>query len=234
MSESVRLDHEKPDCLSSLAHELKNPLTSIIGFLEMLREQKMTPERQLRCLSLCYEDAQRMRRMLDDIGLIDRFDHDLLHVRLGVHRFDDLLSRMVGSYAERFPERKFSLLFEAENVTAEYDEVLLSQVLDNLLSNAVKYTADGGIVVVKQAVRDQRLLISVADNGIGIAGEYIPYIFEKYYRVSNPDTCRVGGLGLGLANTRRILEEHGGSIWVKSKAGEGTEFFFSLPLQAQL
>ena len=234
MSETQRLDHEKTAFLSSLAHELQNPLTSIIGFLEMLKEQQMTEERRMRCLSLCYDDAQRMRKMLDDIGLIDKLDRDLLRLRPEVHRFDDLLTRMVGSYTERFPGCSFSLVFEAENVTAEYDEILLSQVMDNLLSNAVKYTDGSGAVTVRQAVKDRRLLISVADNGIGIAEECIPFVFDKYYRVDSPDTRRIGGLGLGLANTRRILEEHGGSIWVKSKEGEGTEFFFSLPLQAQL
>lgn len=234
MSETGRLEIEKQAFLASAAHELKNPLTCIIGFLEMLQETNMSSVRRQRCLSICYAESQRMLRMLEAISLSDKLDSACVPISLVPHVLDHLLRTAVEKYAELYSDRSFSLILKDKNVTAVYDEILLSQAIDNLLSNAVKYSGNGGIITVTQETKDQKALVSVADNGIGIADAHIPLIFDKYYRVGDTHSDHISGLGLGLANTRRILEEHGGSIWVESKLGKGTVFFFSLPLQAQL
>jgi signal transduction histidine kinase len=107
----------------------------------------------------------------------------------------------------------------------------IKQVFRNIADNAVKYSPDGGLIVIKGEVRASDVVVSVADQGIGISSEDVIPLFEKYFRVRSASTLHVAGTGLGLPIARAIVEAHGGRIWVESKAGEGTTILFSMPRQ---
>ncbi|MBQ7567622.1 hypothetical protein IJT17_02330, partial [bacterium] len=232
VTERVRVERMKTEFMSSVSHELKTPLTSIIGFQELLMERELSRDRQMRCLTICHDESKRLLHLIEDILMVARLENGSFHLHKSHNSLDDLLTKAVSNYAERYPSYTFSLVIGDENVALDYDEVLMNQVVDNLLSNAVKYTPAGGHVTVRQKLNDKHVVVSVTDDGIGIAREYIPFVFEKFYRVYNSLTRHTGGVGLGLANARHILEEHGGSIWLESQEGKGTTFFFSLPIQA--
>ena len=109
------------------------------------------------------------------------------------------------------------------------DETGISQVLENLIGNAIKYSPKGGDVTVTLSVRDREVKVAVRDQGIGIAPEHLGHIFERFYQVE-ATTGKKSGLGLGLSICKSIVDAHGGRIWVESRPGEGSSFFFTLPL----
>jgi signal transduction histidine kinase len=111
----------------------------------------------------------------------------------------------------------------------EADTRWIKQVFRNILDNAVKYSPNGGLIVIKGEVRENDVVVSVADQGIGISSEDLIPLFEKYFRGRSLSTLHISGTGLGLPIARSIIETHGGRIWVESKLGEGTTIFFSLP-----
>jgi two-component system phosphate regulon sensor histidine kinase PhoR len=113
----------------------------------------------------------------------------------------------------------------------EADQALLQQALQNLVDNAVKYTETGGEIKISVAVRENRMVFEVSDNGIGIAPVDQPRLFEKFYRVSQLGPQQARGTGLGLAIVKSIVERHGGKIWVKSQLGKGSSFYMAIPLR---
>lgn len=231
VTERERVERMKTEFMSSVSHELKTPLTSIIGFQELMIDREMNRERQLRCLNICYDEAKRLLRLIEDILMVAKLENGTFRVHKTRNVLDTLLAQSVSNYAERFPSYIFTLSLERENVVLDFDDVLINQVLENLLSNAVKYTPKDGHITVRMEVKDSQVIVSVADNGMGISHDNLPFLFEKFYRVDNSLTRHTGGVGLGLANTRHILEEHGGTIWVESQEGVGSTFYFSLPLE---
>jgi signal transduction histidine kinase len=125
----------------------------------------------------------------------------------------------------------FVLGFPAGFPLIDADPLRVKQVLRNLVNNAIKYSPDGGLVSIRGEVRATDIVMSIADQGIGIAAENFIALFEKYFRVKTPSDYQIPGTGLGLPMARAIVEAHQGKIWVESKLGEGTVFFFSLPRQ---
>ena len=231
VTERERVERMKTEFMSSVSHELKTPLTSIIGFHELMIDREMNRDRQLRCLTICHDEAKRLLRLIEDILMVAKLENGTFRVNKNRNVLDTLLAQAVSNYAERFPSYIFSLSLERENVVLEFDDVLINQVLENLLSNAVKYTPNDGHISVRMELKEGIVIVSVADNGMGIAHDHLPFLFEKFYRVDNSMTRHTGGVGLGLANTRHILEEHGGAIWVESQEGVGSTFYFSLPME---
>ena len=111
------------------------------------------------------------------------------------------------------------------------DPLRIEQVLRNLLDNAVKYSPQGGMIVVRGEAQEKRAIVSVADQGMGIAPEHLNRLFEKFFRVESVAGQHVVGSGLGLPIARTIVEGHGGHIWAESRLGEGSTFYFTLPLE---
>ncbi len=231
VTERIRVERMKTEFLSSVSHELKTPLTSIIGFLELLMEREMKRERQMRCLSICRDESGRLLRLIEDVLMVAKLENGSFRVSKSHNMIDVLLSEAVSNFAERYPSYTFSYSGDCDKVGVDYDEVLINQVVTNLLSNAVKYTPNEGRIAVRLMIRNGAVVVSVTDNGVGIPQEKLPFIFEKFYRVDNSLTRQTGGVGLGLANSRHIVEAHGGSIWAESEEGKGSTFFFALPYE---
>jgi two-component system sensor histidine kinase VicK len=122
--------------------------------------------------------------------------------------------------------------FPPEPLIATVDARAIERVLRNLLGNAVKYSPEGGTITVHGHREETHLLISVRDEGIGIPAEELDKVFERFYRIDRKETAEVGGVGLGLAVCRSVVESHGGHIWAESTPQEGSTFFFTLPLES--
>lgn len=233
VTERLRVERMKTEFMSSVSHELKTPLTSIIGFLELLSEKELLPDRRKRCLDICRDEAQRLYRLIEDVLTVSKLESGNFSINMHSNMLDGLISQAVSSMAECYPSYQFTFSSYAENIVCEYDEVLIDRVISNLLSNAVKYTpGEHGRIDTKIERGELGVVVSVQDNGIGIPREKIPYIFEKFYRVDNSLTRQRGGVGLGLANARYIVEKHGGALWVESVEGKGSKFSFTLPNRA--
>ncbi len=222
----------KDDFVSTVSHEFKTPLTSILGFLAVLLEGEAGPlnEEQKRFLGIVRGAAERLGGLVSDILDISKLEGGLA---MEIEAVDlGLLAReSVEALSWRAGESGVALALEVPEALprAQGNARWLGQVLDNLLSNALKFSRRGGAVRVSLAHKGEGIQATVADAGIGIPAADQARIFEKFFRASNRDATGASGTGLGLAICRHIVDRHGGRIWFDSTEGEGTRFHFVVP-----
>ncbi|MBI3298137.1 MAG: GAF domain-containing sensor histidine kinase [Elusimicrobia bacterium] len=222
----------KDDFVSTVSHEFKTPLTSILGFLAVILEGEAGPlePEQRRFLSIVRGSAQRLSELVSDILDLSKLEEG---VEIESKPFDLAAAarKVVDDSRWRADEKGIELAVEAPEALprALGSERWLSQVLENLLSNALKFSRSGGKVSVILAHKGEGLQATVADAGIGIPEADQPRIFEKFFRASNRDATGASGTGLGLAICRHIVDRHNGRIWFESSSGAGTRFHFVVP-----
>jgi PAS domain S-box-containing protein len=233
--EIERANRLKTEFVASMSHELRTPLHTIIGFAELMAEElegSLNPK-QKRFVDHIYKDSLHLLELINDVLDISRIEAGHLELRL---EFFDLTTAIEEVLATIRPQTAAkSLRLEASIVlgaTVHADRVRFKEILYNLLSNAVKFTPQGGVIRVGAEVRDAFVEISVLDSGIGIPHEEQDAIFDKFYQVGSTTTGLREGTGLGLAITRQLVEAHGGRIRLRSAPGEGSQFFFSMPIEA--
>ena len=229
---TTRLEHSSRD-LAMAFHELRTPVTNIIGFAETLRSGLTAgnPEKSERFLGIIAAQADRMAKLLDDL-------QTLMDLESGRRRPDPeplsleaAVNRVVEQIAEQFSSRGLELHREGlEGRIVAADPHLLELVLLNLLNNAVTFTPAGGKITISGTEDGARIILSISDTGIGIPEQELPRIFERYYRVDTRQSREQGGNGLGLTLVREIVLLHGGEITVDSVPGKRTTVAFSLPL----
>jgi signal transduction histidine kinase len=224
----------KFDIIAMLSHELRTPLAAIKGFAStlLLDRTDWSDEQRVELVTVIEEECDRMTRLVSDIldsAVIEagelRLDLEPILIRHVARRVVDTMSlrsrahHIVLSIPETFP----IVLADAQRV---------EQILTNLLDNAIKYSPDGGLIVVRGEVADHapEVIISVADEGVGIAPEHLNKLFERFFRAQSDDRPRVRGTGLGLPLCDAIVRAHGGRIWAESTLGAGTMLSFTLPI----
>lgn len=230
--------------LATVSHELKTPLSSISGYLELLEDEAADARDGAVDAAVVSSHAMVIRRNVDRL---ERLIMALLETartvgatgaRAGrvVSRATDLGAPVADQVESIRPRaaglgvvlRTVGLDHRTELINADGER--LAQAVDNLLSNAVKYSPGGGEVEVRLDADDQRARLTVRDRGIGIAAEDIPLLFTPYFRAGTAVRSHVPGTGIGLMNTRRVVRAHGGEVEVRSWLGEGTEVTMELPL----
>jgi len=216
--------------LNSISHDLRTPLSSITGALSSLRDEGNFPDGQSRreLIDLAWEEAGRMDRFVSNLLDITRLEAGALKLKKEPYDVQDLLGSSLGSLEPRLKERKIKIDIPANLPLIPMDSVLMAQVLMNLLDNALKYSPPDGMVEIAARIRDNLLEIEVADQGPGIPEEYLPKVFNKFFRLSR--TEEVSGTGLGLAISKGIVEAHEGKIWAENRPGGGSKIVFTLPL----
>ncbi len=230
---------------ADIAHELRTPLSVILGHAEALRDGVLQPTSET--LSLVHDEAQRLNRLVEDLRTLSLAESGELTLNCRRVAPRELLERAAAAQIPRAQQQNISL---QTNVASdlpdiEIDPDRMAQVLGNLLDNALRHTPAGGVVNIQSSVTsrqshtrfsgskpaiDHWLLITVQDTGPGIAPEDLPHIFERFYRADKSRRRDQSGSGLGLAIAKSIVEAHGGRIWVESKLGEGAQFFIDLPV----
>jgi PAS domain S-box-containing protein len=223
----------KDDFLATLSHELRTPLTSILGWARLLQSTKFDEEGMARALATIERNAQAQTQLIDD--LLDTSRIITGKLRLDVRAVD--LAVVVSAAADtarpaaELKDIRLQVLLDPQAGPVRGDPDRLQQVVWNLLSNAVKFTQKGGHVRVSVERADSNVEIVVADDGSGIAPEFLPHVFDRFRQADQKTTRAHGGLGLGLAIVRQIVELHGGSIGVESAGpGHGATFRVMLPL----
>jgi K+-sensing histidine kinase KdpD len=219
------------EVMAKLSHELRTPLAAIRGYATalLLDEIDWSSEKSQQFLRLIDEECQDLQTMITDIldsSLIDVGQLSLDYQPVRLERLaDDLASEM----QRRTETHRFLLDFPQAFPIVDADPHRIKQIMRNIIDNAIKYSPDGGMVVIRGEVRDADVVISIADQGVGISPEDLIPLFEKYFRVKSATGYHVPGTGLGLPVAREIVEAHGGRIWAKSELEEGTTLFFSIP-----
>jgi PAS domain S-box-containing protein len=230
ISPQKEAERMKNEFVSTVSHELRTPLTSLRGFAELMLERKYPPEKQRKFIQIIHRESTRLSNLINDFLDVQRMEAGRQDYRFSKVSLPHILNDTAALFRPTSPMHQFEVECQEDlpDVRAEVDR--LRQITTNLLSNAVKFSPKGGHVTLK-AHRDGPMIeVSVADEGIGIPAEAIEKLFQKFYRVDNAATRKIGRTGLGLSIVKQIVDAHGGKIWVESKLGEGARFIFTLPV----
>jgi signal transduction histidine kinase len=182
-------------------------------------------------LRIIDEECDVLQDLIHDLLESSVIDAGLLRLEPQPVRLPRLVGEVIKDIAHHTEEHRFVVDFSSDFPIVDADPNRIAQVLRNLLDNAVKYSPQGGLVVVRGEVHRDEVVVSVADQGVGIAPEHLNRLFEKFFRIESGMGRHVVGSGLGLPISLTIMESHGGRIWAESQIGEGSTFYFTLPVK---
>lgn len=231
ITEHVILDNMRKEFVADVSHELKTPITSIMGYADTLLEAEYDKETQEKFLNVIATEARRMAKLVTDLLTLSRYDNARNRVRKEAFDLGDLVKRAQDKFAIEAMKKNHNVsCFVTADVPPVYaDKDDIERVVLNILSNSIKYTKDGGEIKIYVGFVYNDAYIKIIDNGIGIPEEDLSRIFERFYRVDKARTREMGGTGLGLSIAKEILDKNGGSIDIKSVVGEGTEVVIRIP-----
>ena len=224
-----QLDRMKDSFLASVSHELRTPLSSIRGYLEMLLEGEFDPETSHRFLQVMQRNSDRLLRLIDELMTVARLNVDGAQLDLTEMDLAEV-AHQVSASCRPLAEHKQVKLSERTGgpVPARGDPKRMSQALNHLIVNAIKFTAPGGEITVSATAGGEPEVV-ITDNGVGIAEDELPHVFDQFYRCASSDVMAVPGPGLGLSIVKSIIDAHHGSIHLESEPGLGTTVRLTLP-----
>jgi two-component system phosphate regulon sensor histidine kinase PhoR len=234
ITEIRSIERMKTAFVSTVSHELRTPLTSIKGFISTLLQDEdgtfYDHETQREFYTIIDTECDRLTRLISDLLNVSRIEAgralDLNPKSVTLPALIDKVVTVQKSYTD-----KHQLVIDIKNElpTIVADEDKVDQILTNLTNNAIKYSPSGGTITVSAVAEGDIVRMAVSDQGMGIPKEHLPKVFERFHRVDNRDTRKVGGTGIGLYLVKHLVEAHGGKIWVESEHGKGSSFIFELP-----
>ena len=226
----------KSQFLANMSHELRTPLNAILGYAELILDEiyGTVPETVRSVIDRIDHNGHHLLRLINDVLDLSKIEAGQFVLNLDDYSLRDIVDNVVVSLESLAQEKALDLTHEIQgNLPMGHgDEQRITQVLMNLVGNAIKFTEEGGIVV-KAGAANGSFQISVKDSGIGISEADQRRIFEEFHQADDSDTRTQGGTGLGLAIAKRMVQMHGGDIWVESRPGRGTTISFSLPVRAE-
>jgi len=234
MTDEVRVlidkEHEaersKNDLITNVAHDLRTPLTSIIGYLELLKNKNdLEPEVKEKFVDIAYSKSKRLEKLIEDLFGFTKLNHGKIAMKISTLDIVKLLEQMLDEFYPNFQEAglEYEFVTSDPGIQIEADGNLLARLFDNLINNAIKYGADGKIVRVEIRRMDPMVIIRVINYGKVIPENDLEHIFDKFYRVDHSRSMNTGGTGLGLAIAIGVVTLHGGSIEASSTM-KGTVF----------
>ena len=224
ITESKRIDDFRRDFVGNVSHELRTPLTVIQGFLELATENPNLNEEDRLHWEMMLEQAERMRALVDDLLALSRLEQDAAPASRELIDVDEILEeaaaegRMISGGAHEIKITKVA----PEGILGDFKD--MRSAVTNLVTNAVRYTPKDGKIELSWEVKDDHGILSVKDNGIGIAPEHIPRVTERFYRVDKSRSRETGGTGLGLAIVKHVLFRHQAQLQIESELGKGSTF----------
>jgi two-component system, OmpR family, sensor histidine kinase VicK len=233
ITDQEKIDAERREFVANVSHELRTPLTTMRSYLEALadgawKDEEIAPN----FLEVTRTETERMIRLVNDLLQLSKMDSTDYRLNKEWVNFVEFFDRIIDRF-EMSKEQNvtFKRLLPNDAIFVEIDEDKMTQVLYNIISNALKYSPQGGEVTFSIKEEEERIIVSISDEGMGIPKENIGKIFDRFYRVDKARTRKLGGTGLGLAIAKEMINAHGGSIWAISDEGKGTKISFSLPYE---
>ena len=231
ITEHVKLDSMRKRFVADVSHELKTPITSIMGYSETLIENEVDEETNKKFLERISAEAARMARLVSDLLTLSKYDRAKIFIEKTEFDLGELVKYTFdGLDLEMKKKKQNGECFVTSNVPLVYaDRNGIERVILNILTNSIKYTPEGGSIKVYVGFVYNDAYIKIIDNGIGIPKEDLDKIFERFYRVDTSRTRELGGTGLGLSIAKEILDQNNGMIDIKSEPGKGTEVVIRIP-----
>ncbi|MDN6161662.1 MAG: cell wall metabolism sensor histidine kinase WalK [Atopostipes sp.] len=237
VTEEEKIEANRKKFVSNVSHELRTPLTSMRSYIEALidgawEDKELAP----RFLEVAQSETDRMIRMINDLLHLSRIDSGKSELEKEIIDITALFAQVLNrfemmiqsdEYREKGYQIQKKLLADATFVDIDSDRIV--QVLDNIINNAINYSPEGGKITCELRIKNDFVVMSIEDEGIGIPEEDLKHIFTRFYRVDHARSRAMGGTGLGLAISREVIEQHGGEIWAESVNREGTTFYIALP-----
>jgi signal transduction histidine kinase len=223
----------RSDLMAVMAHEFRNPMTSIAGFSQLLTDNRLSPRQQQEYAAIIHDQCLRLNRLLSGLMELSRLEAGRMEPKFTKVPAHGLLSAAADIFRTSTDGPHIEISSSPHNLEVEADPDMVLQVLHNLIGNAVKYAGDGARVIVRahhaSAEHPGMVHVDVEDDGPGIPASELPKVFDRFYRGRDAKHARTEGSGLGLAICRAIVQAHGGTIWAASERGQGTRFSFTLP-----
>lgn len=230
MDKERESERTKNELITNIAHDLRTPLTSIIGYLELLTSgAQLPPELERKYIEIAYSKTKRLEKLIEDLFGFTKMTYGKMAMHVGSVDIVKLLGQLLEEFYPSFADKNLSYEIQS-NVPVKVitaDGNLLARLFDNLIGNAIKYGADGKRVLVKVSAGEEIVTVSVTNYGYVIPEDELPMIFEKFYRVEQSRSTNTGGTGLGLAISKSIVDMHGGTITATSDL-KGTVFTVKL------
>jgi signal transduction histidine kinase len=215
--------------MSILSHDVKSPLHGIHGFAELLQSAAPNDPELNQATQVIMGNVRRIVAIIDDTMSVSRIEGGEITLKTGPLNLEGLIDEQIEFHTHHFRVEK-QVAPSLPPVMG--DRLRVMEILENLISNAIKYSRDGNQVTVTARLSDDRTKaqVTVLDRGMGIPEDELPKLFSRYYRIRNDQTRTIEGTGLGLYIVKLLVTAHGGSVWVESKYGEGSQFHFTLPI----
>ncbi|TFJ41899.1 cell wall metabolism sensor histidine kinase WalK [Carnobacterium divergens] len=237
ITEQEKVERERRDFVSNVSHELRTPLTSMRSYLEALNDGAWKdPEIAPKFLAVTQEETDRMIRMISDLLNLSRMDAGKDVLSLEYVNINELFSHVLNRFdmmiqSNDKPEKPFVIKreFTKRDLWVEVDADKMIQVMDNIMNNAIKYSPAGGTITCRLVETHNSVVLSIADEGLGVPKKDIPHVFDRFFRVDKARARSMGGTGLGLAISKEVVQKHGGKIWLESAENVGSTFFIALP-----
>jgi len=234
ITEHVKLDEMRKEFVADVSHELKTPITSIMGYSDTLLEGDFDKETQNKFLNVISTEARRMAKLVTDLLTLSRYDNNKNNLEKEAFDLGELVKKCQDKLAIEAKKKNHDVsCFVTADVPPVYaDKDDIERVVLNILSNSIKYTRENGEIKIYVGFVYNDAYIKIIDNGIGIPEEDLTKIFERFYRVDKARTRELGGTGLGLSIAKEILDKNGSSIDIKSEVGKGTEVVIRIPTKS--
>jgi signal transduction histidine kinase len=232
----ARTSKYKSEFLANMSHELRTPLNAVLGYTELILDRIYgdVPDKIDEVLARVQQSGQHLLNLINDVLDISKMEAGQLKLSLDEYALAEVVQAVLAAVEGLAAEKQLKLIVEipADLPHGIGDARRIAQVLMNLLGNAVKFT-EHGEVRVQVATSEHAFLVAVSDTGPGIPQEQRQKIFEEFHQTDSSNTKEKGGTGLGLSIAKRIIEMHGGRIWVESSLDKGSTFWFTLPMHPE-
>ena len=233
-TQAEELEQIKDEMISAVSHEMRTPLTAMLGYTEYMLENETEQDRQNEFIRIIHNETERLSDLIGNFLDLQRFRSSQDFLECSDFSLHSLIEETVILFAGMSQKHRLVMECPPGLPKVSGDAGLLHQMLNNLVSNAVKYSPEGGEIHVGGRRDDDGICLSVTDEGVGLAPHLLEKVFDKFYRVSSSDRKTAGGTGLGLALVREIVKAHGGRVWAESTPGRGSTFHVFLPVTKRL
>lgn len=226
------LEMSRRSFVANVSHELKTPMTTIGGFIDGILDGTIEPEKEAQYLKIVSDEVKRLSRLVTGMLNMSKIEAGELELKPVSFDISEMIFRTLLSFEQIIDKKHIEIKgldsFESNSIVADKD--MINQVVYNLIDNAVKFTPEGGYIEVASKSDSEKAIIRIRNSGMGIPGEEIDKIFERFYKIDKSRSYDVKGAGMGLYIVKTIIELHGGNIVARSEQGQYAEFIFQLPL----